>query len=70
MAQAKIYWDIENYTMVEKIFKQSAEFCSEHEIWKLNVAHIFFMQVCLNVFDFFELFEISLSRDVLFIVFL
>lgn len=44
MAQAKIYWDIENYGMVEKIFKQSAEFCSEHEVWKLNVAHVFFMQ--------------------------
>ena len=44
MAQAKIYWDIENYAMVETIFKQSAEFCSEHEVWKLNVAHVFFMQ--------------------------
>jgi tetratricopeptide repeat protein 30 len=44
MAQAKIYWDIENYAMVEKIFKQSAEFCSEHDVWKLNVAHVFFMQ--------------------------
>lgn len=44
MAQAKIYWDIENYVMVEKIFKQSAEFCSDHDVWKLNVAHVFFMQ--------------------------
>ena len=30
--------------MVERIFRQSAEFCSEHEGWKLNVAHVFFMQ--------------------------
>jgi len=44
MAQAKVYWDIGNYQQVEKIFKQSAEFCSEHDIWKLNVAHTFFMQ--------------------------
>jgi tetratricopeptide repeat protein 30 len=44
MAQAKIYWDIENYPAVEKLFRQSAEFCSEHETWKLNVAHVFFMQ--------------------------
>ncbi len=44
MAQAKIYWDIENYAMVERIFKQSAEFCSDHDVWKLNVAHVFFMQ--------------------------
>ncbi len=44
MMQAKIYWDIQNYTQVEKIFRQSAEFCSEHEIWKLNVGHVFFLQ--------------------------
>jgi len=42
--QAKVYWDKGNYSMVEKIFRQSAEFCSEHETWKLNVAHVFFMQ--------------------------
>ena len=44
MAQAKIYWDREHYPMVEKLFRQSAEFCSEHELWKLNVAHVFFLQ--------------------------
>lgn len=44
MAQAKIYWDIENYAMVETIFKQSSEFCAEHETWRLNVAHVFYMQ--------------------------
>jgi tetratricopeptide repeat protein 30 len=45
MAMARIYWDMENYTQVELIFRQSAEFCSEHDVWKLNVAHTFFMQV-------------------------
>ena len=44
MAMARIYWDRENYPMVERIFRQSAEFCSEHDVWKLNVAHVFFMQ--------------------------
>ena len=44
MGQAKIYWDMENYHQVEKIFRQSLEFCSEHDVWKLNVAHTFFMQ--------------------------
>lgn len=44
MAQARIYWDRENYPMVEKLFFQASEFCSENEIWKLNVAHVFFMQ--------------------------
>merc|ERR1719446_1515976 len=44
MAQARIYWDRENYPQVERLFRQSAEFCSEHETWKLNVAHVFFMQ--------------------------
>lgn len=44
MAQAKVYWDIDNYPMVEKIFRSCSEHCSEHEVWKLNVAHVFFMQ--------------------------
>nr|KAJ3418848.1 Tetratricopeptide repeat protein 30A [Polyrhizophydium stewartii] len=44
MAQAKIYWDMENYSMVEKIFRKSVEFCNEHDVWKLNVAHVLFMQ--------------------------
>lgn len=44
MAQAKIYWDKENYLQVEKLFRQSAEFCADHEVWKLNVAHVFFVQ--------------------------
>ncbi|XP_014205769.2 tetratricopeptide repeat protein 30A [Copidosoma floridanum] len=44
MAQAKIFWDLGNYAQVEKIFKKSVEFCNEHEVWKLNVAHTVFMQ--------------------------
>uniref|UniRef100_A0A3B4D5C4 Tetratricopeptide repeat protein 30 n=1 Tax=Pygocentrus nattereri TaxID=42514 RepID=A0A3B4D5C4_PYGNA len=44
MAQAKIYWNRDNYNMVEKIFRKSVEFCSEHDTWKLNVAHVLFMQ--------------------------
>ena len=44
MAQAKIYWDLDQYAQVEKIFRKSVEFCSESDIWKLNVAHVLFMQ--------------------------
>ncbi|XP_066152230.1 intraflagellar transport protein 70A isoform X1 [Euwallacea fornicatus] len=44
MAQAKIYWELENYPQVEKIFRKSAEFCNEHDTWRLNVAHVLFMQ--------------------------
>jgi len=57
MAQAKIYWDRKDYKTVEKKFRESAEFCSEHDIWKLNIAHVFFMQefkypeVSQNEFD-------------------
>ena len=40
MAQAKIYWDLKNYAQVEKIFRKSVEFCNEHDVWKLNVAHV------------------------------
>jgi len=44
MAQASIHWDREDYIMVEQLFHQSADICSEQEEWKLNVAHSFFVQ--------------------------
>uniref|UniRef100_A0A5K3FNF6 Tetratricopeptide repeat protein 30 n=1 Tax=Mesocestoides corti TaxID=53468 RepID=A0A5K3FNF6_MESCO len=44
MQQAKIYWDVHNYQQVERIFRKSVEFCNDHEVWKLNVAHVLFMQ--------------------------
>ncbi|KAJ3314377.1 Tetratricopeptide repeat protein 30A [Boothiomyces sp. JEL0838] len=35
---------VNSYNMVEKIFRKSVEFCNEHDLWKLNVAHVLFMQ--------------------------
>jgi hypothetical protein len=42
--QAKIYWDQGDYAHVERIFRASVELCSEHDTWRLNVAHTLFMQ--------------------------
>ena len=28
-----------------QIFRKSVEFCNEHDVWRLNVAHVLFMQV-------------------------
>lgn len=44
MAQASIYWDMRNYSAIEKIFRKSVEFCSDHDVWRLNVGHVLFMQ--------------------------
>lgn len=44
MAQASIYWDMRNYAAIEKIFRKSVEFCSDHDVWRLNVGHVLFMQ--------------------------
>lgn len=44
MAHARIYWDREEYSTVEKIFRRSVEFCNEQDAWKLNVGHCLFMQ--------------------------
>ena len=44
MAQAKIHWDQENYQLAESLFRRSIEFCSDNETWRLNVAHVLFMQ--------------------------
>jgi hypothetical protein len=45
MALGSIFWEREAYSAVDRLFRQSAEFCSEHAVWKLNVAHTYFMQV-------------------------
>lgn len=45
MAMGSILWEQGAYSALEQLFRQSAEFCSEHDTWKLNVAHTFFMQV-------------------------
>jgi tetratricopeptide repeat protein 30 len=45
MAMGSILWEQGAYSALEQMFRLSAEFCSEHDIWKLNVAHTFFMQV-------------------------
>ena len=34
-----------------QIFRKSVEFCNEHEVWKLNVAHVLFMQVRITHFS-------------------
>ncbi|KAH7717054.1 Tetratricopeptide repeat protein 30 [Aphelenchoides avenae] len=44
MAQAKIIWSEEQYEQVEALFKRSAPFCQENDIWLLNFAHTLFMQ--------------------------
>uniref|UniRef100_A0A3Q1C3S2 Tetratricopeptide repeat protein 30 n=1 Tax=Amphiprion ocellaris TaxID=80972 RepID=A0A3Q1C3S2_AMPOC len=44
MSQAKIYWNRENFQVVEKIFRKSVEVCNEDDTWRLNVAHVLFMQ--------------------------
>ena len=44
MAQASIYWDMQNYLAIEKIFRKSVDFCNDHDIWSLNVGHVLFMQ--------------------------
>ncbi|XP_075266117.1 intraflagellar transport protein 70A-like [Convolutriloba macropyga] len=44
MQQAKIFWDRKNYPQVEKIFRKSVEFLNDNDTWKVNVAHVLFMQ--------------------------
>lgn len=43
MAQCQIYWDIQNYHMVQRILRQSEEFCQENPVWQLNMAHAYFL---------------------------
>lgn len=44
MAQAKIYWDLENYQGVESVFRKSMDLIVDHDVLGLNIAHVLFMQ--------------------------
>jgi len=44
MTQASIHWNREDFSVVEKLFHQSADLCQENRAWKLNVAHALYMQ--------------------------
>ncbi|XP_029789157.1 tetratricopeptide repeat protein 30A-like [Suricata suricatta] len=61
MAQAKIYWNLENYPMVEKIFRKSVEFCNDHDVWKNMSKHMIVLrdsviQECVQFLEQCELY--------------
>jgi tetratricopeptide repeat protein 30 len=44
MCQAKIFWDLGNYQLVELLLMKYIDFCMENRTWKLNLVHTYFMQ--------------------------
>ena len=44
MHQARILWDKHDYMAIESLFKNTVGYCAESSVWKLNVAHVLFMQ--------------------------
>ena len=44
MCQAKIFWDMGNYQLVELLLMKYADFCIDNRTWKLNLAHTYFME--------------------------
>ncbi len=50
MANALIYWEREDYAMVEEVLRQSQDICNDEDEWKLNTAHALFAQQQGNKF--------------------
>jgi tetratricopeptide repeat protein 30 len=44
MAEANIHWNKEDYSAVERLFRNTADYCSVHDTWRLNYAHTYFIQ--------------------------
>jgi len=44
MHQAKILWDRADYPELEYLFSRTVDYCTDNETWKLNVAHVLYMQ--------------------------
>jgi tetratricopeptide repeat protein 30 len=45
MYQAKVFWDLGNYQLVELLLMKYTDFCMDNRTWKLNLAHTYFMQL-------------------------
>lgn len=44
MAQARIFWDLGKYELVELLLMKYSDFCYDNRTWKLNMAHTYFLQ--------------------------
>ena len=44
MAQAHIYWEMEDYSQAEALLDQCSDVCQDHGVWRCNLAHAIFMQ--------------------------
>jgi tetratricopeptide repeat protein 30 len=44
MFQAKIFWDLGKYELIELLLMKYMDFCLDNRTWKLNLAHTYFMQ--------------------------
>lgn len=44
MAMAKIHWEKKDYEAVERVLRQSGDFCSDGKACATNLAHAYFMQ--------------------------
>lgn len=44
LGAARVQWERGAYAAVERLFRASADLASEHDTWRLHVAHTFFMQ--------------------------
>ena len=44
MSQAKIFWDMGKYELVELLLAKYADYCTDNRIYKLNLAHTYFME--------------------------
>ena len=44
MSQCRIYWELGNWEQVERLLRLNAEFVSESDTFRLNLAHALYMQ--------------------------
>ena len=44
MLQAKVLWERGDYRELEMLFSRSVDYCRDNDTWRLNVAHVLYMQ--------------------------
>eukprot|EP00835_Amoeboradix_gromovi_P001424 NODE_64_length_24072_cov_0.332541.p5 type:complete len:582 gc:universal NODE_64_length_24072_cov_0.332541:2040-295(-) len=44
MAQGKLLWDDKKYKVLEQLLRQHADYLSDSDVWKINLANVYFIQ--------------------------
>lgn len=62
MSQARLYWEREEFELVEELLRRFDDLCGEEDEWKINMAHSLFVQQGQKFKESIALYETVVSK--------